>query len=104
MKYKKYLVYSLIIAILYYLLPFIPYKNFMVMSLLVFYPLANLLLAIIFFKKSNWDWLLPFISAALFLPAVFTHYNESALVYVIVYFVFNLIGCLFSYFFKRNSK
>lgn len=103
MKYKKYIIYVVIISALYYLLPLVPAKNFMVMTLLFFYPLANFLLGLIFFQK-RLDWLLPVVSAVLFLPVIFIYYNESALIYLPIYSVINLFGCLTSKILRKGKN
>ncbi len=104
MKYKKYIIYAAIFVTLYYLMPLIPSKSLMVLSLTLIYPVANFALSLYFAKKYGFNLLFPVIAAVLFVPAVFIYMNESALIYVVIYFVINLIGLATGKVFKNKKS
>lgn len=63
-------------------------------SLLTINPFANLALAATFAFRKGWGWWLPVLMGLLFIPAVFSIYNISALPYALVYIAFGMLGIM----------
>ena len=83
-------VYSTILIIVFYLLPLL-FKGG-IAFLFLLNPLTVLICSIIFGKCNKFYFILPIISALLFLPSIFIFYNESAWIYGLFYAIISLIG------------
>ena len=83
-------VYSTILIIVFYLLPLL-FKGGIAFLFLI-NPLTVLICSIVFGKDNKLYFILPIISALLFLPSIFIFYNESAWIYGLFYAIISLIG------------
>ena len=83
-------VYSTILIIVFYLLPLL-FKGG-IAFLFLLNPLTVLICSIVFGKDNKLYFILPIISALLFLPSIFIFYNESAWIYGLFYAIISLIG------------
>lgn len=83
-------VYSTILIIVFYLLPLL-FKGGIAFLFLI-NPLTVFICSIVFGKDSKLYFILPIISALLFLPSIFIFYNESAWIYGLFYAIISLIG------------
>ncbi len=106
-KLLKYIVYIFILIILYYIIPKIFSKNdgsaeFFI--LLILTPIAILLLSIFYGIKYGLDLLIPIITVMMFIVAVFTIYNSSALIYLVIYGVIALVGNFLGSLFYKIRK
>ncbi len=62
--------------------------------LLTLFPMASLAIAIICGVRCSFFWWYGFAAGLVFVPSVFLYYNESALVYALVYGVLAEVGAL----------
>lgn len=95
-RFIKEIVILLIQLFMFYIFPmFAGPTDAMGMVLLII--LATLLLSIIIgsISKEKIKYLYPIIIAILFIPSVFIHYNESALIHSIWYLVISSVGLIF---------
>ena len=76
------------------------------MGMVVLILLSTFILSIIIgaIAKEKIKYLYPLIIAVLFIPSVFIHYNESALVHAIWYFVDSLVGMMIGVGIKKIKK
>ncbi|MDD2377179.1 MAG: hypothetical protein PHD15_06605 [Clostridia bacterium] len=90
---KKALPYLLIILIAFYVLPlFIADTGSGMFMLLLVIPVICVIVSLIYGKKEKFNILYSIIVAILFIPVVFIHFNDSALVYVLLYGIISLIS------------
>lgn len=66
--------------------------------------LYSLIVAIVFCKKYGFKIWISIIIALLFLPTMFIFYNKTAYIYMIVYFIFALIGTFIGGILNRYKK
>lgn len=74
----------------------------MVPMLLLMYPAVAFLLCLYDGWHSGFSWMLPLLTAGLFLATVFLYYNETALFYVVIYGSLGYLGELCGYVSYRN--
>ena len=97
-KYLKEIIIFIIEVLLFYLLPFTagPGDEMGLVVLLLF--TCNLLAFILGIISSNKiKWLYPIAVAVVFIPTVYIHYNETALVHSVWYLVDAYIGLIFGH-------
>ena len=102
---KPMLPYLAIIVAGFYVLPLIMMNTGMAMLiLLVALPILCIIYSYLYSLKNGFSILFPIIVALSFIPAVFIFYNESAFIYVFIYFAVtlaaNLVGMIF---YKRGQ-
>lgn len=105
---KKYIKEIIILAIqlfMFYIFPLFAGPTD-AMEMVVLILLSTFILSIIIgaISKEKIKYLYPLIIAILFIPSVFIHYNESALVHAIWYFVDALIGLIIGVGIKSIKK
>lgn len=95
---KKYLTESIIVIIkilMFYILPlplFAGSDGVIGMPLLMLLPVLILSFVLGFLSKEKKKFLYPLLTAIVFIPTVFIYYNESALIYSVVYLIISVIG------------
>lgn len=90
---KKELIYYLIIAITYYLLPFLIIDTGSAMfMLLIVMPLIVLITSFICGLKNGFHIWYAVIVGLLFIPTIYLHYNESAWIYTLIFGALALTG------------
>ncbi len=94
MKKKTFLILSsLVLLTNFYGTPFIMRDTgSLIFGLLILFPFATLLVSLLYASLYKINILYSVGMVALFLPTVYIFYNDSALIYVVIYFVFSLIG------------
>ena len=100
MKNNPLISYSVILIIVFFLLPLL-FKGGIAFLFLI-NPLAVFLSSIICGDNNKLVLPVVFITALLFLPTIFIFYNESAWIYVIFYVVVSFVGCFIGL--KRSKK
>lgn len=95
MKNREMWLYLLIIAILFYVFPLV-IDNFIVaiLLLLVFFPVACFLCSFLYGLKYSFTIVFPISISILFLPTVYIYYNNSALVYTLIYGIISLLAMI----------
>lgn len=63
-----------------------------IVSLLILMPAAVVLFSFFYGSKIGFDYMIPIITMVAFIPMVYGFFNESALVYIIVFGVLSLIA------------
>ena len=90
---KKALPYLLIILIAFYVLPlFIADTGSGMFMLLLVIPVICTIVSLVYGKKEKFNLVYSLIVAVLFIPAVFIYFNDSALVYVLLYGIISLLS------------
>ncbi len=85
--------YIAVLAVDFYLLPFLMKDTGTAMLLLlVVMPLAAFVTAVVYGLRNGVSLLLPLAAVVLFIPTIFIHYNSSAWVYAVVYMAVVLAG------------
>ena len=99
----KYLPFTVILALSFYLLPlFIKDTGSGMFILLISIPLVTLITSFIQGIKYGFDLILPLIAAVLFFPTIFIFYNDSALIYVLIFAAITLFGNAISVLFRKK--
>ena len=102
---KKYIKEIIVLAIqlfMFYIFPlFAGPTDAMGMVLLILLSTFILSTVIGAFSKEKISCLYPLIIAILFIPSVFIHYNESALIHAVWYFIDSLVGMLIGVVIKK---
>lgn len=96
----KLIPYALVLAVDFYLLPFlIRDTGIAMLMMLCVIPLIAFMCSVIYGVRQGFNLIMPITSVLLFFPTIFIFYNESALIYVVIYgivtFVGNVIGRIF---------
>ena len=104
---KHLLIYFCIALCLFYLLPWIGTAagsslSFILVTLLLINPLFCLASGIIFSLTAGFSLYLPLLLGLSFLPSVFLFYNETALLYALLYFGLALLGICAGPLFRRR--
>ncbi len=95
---KRYLtesIVSIIQILIFYILPlplFTGSDGNIGMPLLMLFPVFILSFVLGFVSKEKKKFLYPLLTAIVFIPTVFIYYNESALIYSVVYLIISVIG------------
>ena len=100
---KKLLVYTIILVIVFYLIPIsTKFKTPMELSftlMIVLNPIACLGTAAVFGIKHGFKWYFLMLAPILFTPSMYIFYNDSAFPYIVIYITFSAIGmgvgCIF---------
>ena len=106
----KRFIYAIIVIINFYILPFIANnliandfgKTVLIFLLLVVSPLISLIGGVCFTQKKMSDWYFPLIVVGLFIPSIYVYYNDTALVYSLLYFIMAIIGIVIGKIFKSD--
>lgn len=92
-KYVTLLPYIAVLAVDFYLLPFlIKDTGTAMLLLLVVMPLAAFIAAVVYGLRNGFSVLLPIAATVLFIPTIFIHYNSSAWAYAVFYMAVVLAG------------
>lgn len=92
-KIKKLLPYLVVNLFIFYLLPIIIRDTGTGMFILIIIiPLITLMTSLLYGLKNSFEWLYPLLVMAIFLPSIFIYYNESALIYTLIYGGLSLLG------------
>lgn len=92
-EFKKLLPYLLVNIIAFYLLPLVINNTGMAMVILLAgIPLICFINSLIFGLRHSFSLIYVLTTALIFIPTIFIYYNDSALIYVIVYAIIALIG------------
>ena len=90
---KKYYVYILVILVFYVAAPLLCMDTGSAMfTLLCLLPAILFILSLVYAKMNGFKWYLSLAVALLWLPTVFIYYNESAMIYALIYGVISFIG------------
>ena len=100
-KRKQPLLFGLLCLAAYLLLPLVIHPF---LCLFGIFPLVCLAAGIGFSLWGGFHWEQPALATALFVPAMFLHYNETAWIYLPVYGVISLIGCSAGAWFRRARQ
>lgn len=101
--------YLLILCVIFYILPFPSLfsngdnADYLITTLLIINPAICFVLNTVYALYHGFRWYLPLISGAIFVPAIFIFYNETAALYTISYIVISYIGAGVGYSFFRNK-
>ena len=90
---KKYYVYILVMLTFYVAAPLLCRDTGSAMfTLLCFLPVILFILSLVYAKMNGFKWYLSPVVVLLWLPIVFIYYNESAMIYALVYGVTSFVG------------
>ena len=90
---KKYYIYILVIFAFYVVAPLLCRDTgSAIFTLLCLLPAILLILSLVYAKMNGVKWYLSPAVALLWLPTVFIYYNESAMIYALIYGVISFIG------------
>ena len=90
---KKYYVYILLMLAFYVAAPLLCRDTGSTMfTLLCLLPATLFILSLIYAKMNGFKWYLSLAVALLWLPTVFIYYNESAMIYALIYGVISFAG------------
>ncbi|MBE6732129.1 MAG: hypothetical protein E7564_10610 [Ruminococcaceae bacterium] len=99
----KYLPFTTVLILAFYLLPlFIKDTGSAMFILLISIPLVTVIASFIHGIKYGFDLILPLIAAVLFLPTIFIFYNDSALIYVLIFAAITIFGNAISVLFRKK--
>ena len=103
---KKYYVYILVMLAFYVAAPLLCRDTGSAMfTLLCLLPATLFILSLVYVKMNGFKWYLSLAVALLWLPTVFIYYNESAMIYALIYGVISFagqgVGFLVNYRFRR---
>lgn len=100
---KEYLIYILLI-LNYYVIPplFIIDTGSGMFILLIFVPLMVFFLSLLYSKIKGFKWYFSIVVSLLWIPSVYIFYNDSALVYCLIYCAVSFTGQLIGNFFKKQ--
>lgn len=89
----KLIPYALVLAVDFYLLPFlIRDTGIAMLMMLCVIPLIAFMCSVIYGVRQGFNFILPITAVLLFFPTIFIFYNESALIYVAIYGIVTLVG------------
>lgn len=92
-KIKKLLPYLVVNLFIFYLLPIlIRDTGTGMLILIIIIPLIIFMTSLLCGLKNSFEWLYPLLVMAIFLPSIFIYYNESALIYTLIYGGLSLLG------------
>ena len=92
-KIKKLLPYLVVNLLTFYILPIIIRDTGTgMLILIIIIPLITLMTSLLYGLKNSFEWLYPLLVMAIFLPSIFIYYNESALIYALIYGGLSLLG------------
>lgn len=99
-----YVIYAVVLALVFYLLPFLIQDTGSGMFvLLLVVPALTFIASFIFGIRQGFAIILPLLVAILFTPTLFIFYNISAWVYIPAYAIITLIGnCIGRIFYKKG--
>lgn len=104
-KSRKMLPYLLICTFAFYIMPILDVsKDFFVLTVILFFPTICFWVSLFYGTKNGYNYIFSIIIAVFFVPAVFIHYNNSALIYVFVYGISSFLGNLVGTFIQRRRK
>ena len=90
---KKYYVYILVMLAFYVAAPLLCRDTgSAIFTLLCLLPATLFILSLIYAKMNGFKWYLSPVVVLLWLPIVFIYYNESAMIYALVYGVTSFVG------------
>jgi len=102
-KLMKLLPYLIVLFVNFYLLPLMIKDTGMAMlMMLAVIPLITLFTSIIYGVKNGINLLFVILVILLFAPTIFIYYNESALIYTVIYGVIALLGNIIGKFFYNK--
>lgn len=85
--------YFFILFIMFYILPILSSdKDFSISCLLLIYPLSVFILSICDTVANKFRWYFSLVVGIIFFPTIFIYYNESAYVYLMIYFLISIVG------------
>ena len=103
-KFLRLLPYFGVFILIFYLLPLIIRDTGSAMFvMLILMPLLVFLTSAVCGLFSGFQPLLPLLCAIVFLPSVWIHYNESALIYTLIYAILSLLGVGLGTLFHRKK-
>ncbi len=92
-KIKKLLPYLVVNLLTFYILPIIIRDTGTgMLILIIIIPLITLMTSLHYGLKNSFEWLYPLLVMVMFLPSIFIYYNESALIYTLIYGGLSLLG------------
>lgn len=92
-KIKKLLPYLVVNLLTFYILPIIIRDTGTgMLILIIIIPLITLMTSLLYGLKNSFEWLYPLLVMAIFLPSIFIYYNESALIYTLIYGGLSFLG------------
>ena len=90
---KKYYVYILVMLAFYVAVPLLCRDTgSAIFTLLCLLPVILFILSLIYVKMNGFKWYLSLAVALLWVPTVFIYYNESAMIYALIYGVISFAG------------
>lgn len=92
-KIKKLLPYLVVNLLTFYILPIIIRDTGTgMLILIIIIPLITLMTSLLYGLKNTFGWLYSLLVMVMFLPSIFIYYNESALIYTLIYGGLSLLG------------
>ena len=92
-KIKKLLPYLVVNLLTFYILPIlIRDTGTGMLILIIIIPLITFMTSLLCGLKNSFEWLYPLLVMVIFLPSIFIYYNESALIYTLIYGGLSLLG------------
>ena len=104
-KFRKMLIYLIIIILAFYLAPFLIIDTGSGMFiLLIAILIICLIVSLIYGMKNSFNWLFSLFVMLLFIPTIFIFYNDSAAIYILAYGIISVIGNFIgSLLFEKNQ-
>ena len=104
-KIREMSVYLIVITLAFYVLPaFINDTGTGIFFLLILTPIICFITSIIYGIRHSFNFIFLLLIMALFIPTIFIFYNESAVVYVLIYGIIAVIGNLLGSLIKKMSN
>ncbi|PID82317.1 MAG: exosortase [Clostridiales bacterium] len=92
-KFKRDIIYYLIIIASFYLLPFVIQDTGSAMVvLLILIPVSVFIVSLVFSLKNGFKLYFSLLVGLLFIPTIYIHYNESAWIYTVIYTLTSVIA------------
>lgn len=92
-KIKKLLPYLAINLLTFYILPIIIRDTGTgMLILIIIIPLITFMTSLLYGLKNSFGWIYSLLVMVMFLPSIFIYYNESALIYTLIYGGLSLLG------------
>ena len=105
MNFKRNWIFYLLMILNFYAFPFLITDTGSGMLFLLFVmPVICFIISLIYGIKNGMKLFFPLITAVLFVPSVFIFYNSSAAIYIVIFGIVSLIGCLIGAPFSKHKK
>lgn len=103
-KIREMLTYLMVIIFAFYVLPFfIKDTGSGIFFLLILIPMICFLTSFIYGIKHSFDLIFSLLILVLFVPTIFIFYNESSVIYVLIYGIITVIGNFLGSLLRKNK-